>query len=99
MRYTILSFFVFLVVCALAQTPPLKAVMVSYKQDTPDSILDQAKDAIRQAGGVVTHDFKLIKGFAANAPAEVLNSVQAWGTEHEATIEEDQIVHALGGPS
>ena len=46
-----------LVTCALAQTQSQKAVMVSYKQNTPNSVLDRAKEAIRQAGGVVTHDF------------------------------------------
>lgn len=42
---------------ALAQTSPQKAVMVTYKQDTPDSVLEQAKEAIRQAGGIITHEF------------------------------------------
>ena len=44
-------------------------------------------------------NLELIKGFAANAPAEVLNSVQAWGTEYDANIEEDQTVHTLDGSS
>ena len=46
-----------LLVSVLAQTSPQKAVMVSYKQETPNSVLEQAKEAIRQAGGVITHEF------------------------------------------
>jgi hypothetical protein len=40
---------------------PQKAVIVSYPNDTPDSVLNQAKDAIKAAGGMVTHEYKLIK--------------------------------------
>ncbi|KAI9689454.1 MAG: hypothetical protein M1822_010105 [Bathelium mastoideum] len=99
MKLCILSSLAFLAASVLAQTAPQKAVMVTYKQDTPNSVLEQAKAAIEQAGGLVTHEFKLIKGFAASAPAEILESVQAWGTEHEARIEEDQTVYALGESS
>ncbi|KAI9711215.1 MAG: hypothetical protein M1820_002202 [Bogoriella megaspora] len=87
-----------LVACALAQTSSQKAVMVTYESDTPDSVIDKAKEAIEQAGGEITHTFKLIKGFAANAPSDILNTVEAWGTKFTAKVEEDQTVHALGGP-
>jgi hypothetical protein len=40
---------------------PQKAVIVSYPNDTPDSVLNQAKDAIKAAGGMITHEYKLIK--------------------------------------
>lgn len=40
---------------------PLKAVLVSYPQDTPDSVLDQAMNAIKDAGGMVTHQYTLFK--------------------------------------
>ena len=57
MRLEVFAFFAFLIACALAQTVPLKAVMVSYNQETPESVLDQAKQAIEQAGGIITHEF------------------------------------------
>lgn len=38
-----------------------KSVIVSYPEGTPDSVLDQAKDAIRQAGGQITHEYTLIR--------------------------------------
>lgn len=31
------------------------------KDDTPNSVLDKAKDAIKAAGGMITHEYKLIK--------------------------------------
>lgn len=92
---------------AIGATMPQKSVIVSYPDSTPDSIVDQAMDAIKQAGGVITHEYKLIKyasrsscgttlticrGFAAKAPAKVLEQVQTWGNDYQAVIEEDQMV-------
>lgn len=34
------------------------------------------------------------RGFAAKAPAQVLVTVQAWGNDYHAVIEEDQVVNA-----
>jgi hypothetical protein len=44
----------------------------------------------------VTHQYKLIKGFAAKAPAKVLETVQTWGNDYHAVIEEDQMVSVVG---
>jgi hypothetical protein len=55
--FTILSF----ITIVLAATMPQKAVIVSYPDSTPDSIVDQAKEAIIKAGGIITHEYKLIK--------------------------------------
>ncbi|KAI9754310.1 MAG: adenylate kinase [Chaenotheca gracillima] len=76
-----------------------KAVIVSYPSDTPDSVLDEAKDAIKTAGGMVTHEYKLIKAFAATAPAKALESVKALGSKYNAVVEEDQIVSIQGSGS
>ncbi|KAF2085794.1 hypothetical protein K490DRAFT_67391 [Saccharata proteae CBS 121410] len=84
-----------LAACVLAAAPH-RSVLISYPKDTPDHIVNQAKDAIVNAGGMITHEYKLIKGFAATAPAKVLESVQVWGAEYNALIEEDMEVHALG---
>lgn len=45
-------------VAAVAQQ---KSVIVSFPKDTPDHIVTQARDAIIAAGGVITHEYKLIK--------------------------------------
>lgn len=39
---------------------------------------------------------KLHRGFAAKAPAKILESVQAWGSEYNAVVEEDQMVQIVG---
>ncbi|KAH8657021.1 hypothetical protein BGZ60DRAFT_472438 [Tricladium varicosporioides] len=77
---------------AIGAAMPQKSVIVSYPDSTPDSIVDQAMDAIKEAGGLITHEYKLIKGFAAKAPAKVLEQVQTWGNDYQAVIEEDQMV-------
>ncbi len=38
-----------------------KSVIVTYPPETPDSIVDQAKKAVLDAGGIITHEYKLIK--------------------------------------
>lgn len=38
-----------------------KSVIVSYPADTPNSVLDQAKNAIKDSGGMITHEYQLIK--------------------------------------
>lgn len=45
----------------MAVVQPQKSVIVSYPDNTPDSVVDQAKDAIKAAGGFITHEYKLIK--------------------------------------
>jgi hypothetical protein len=43
-------------------------------------------------GGVITHKYNIIKGFAAHAPASVLEKVQALSDAFTAMIEEDGVV-------
>ncbi|CAK7198413.1 hypothetical protein SEUCBS139899_001074 [Sporothrix eucalyptigena] len=69
-----------------------KQVIVTYESNTPDWVLNEAKDAIRAAGGVITHEYNLIKGFAATAGEKVLESVQTMGSKYQALIEEDKVV-------
>lgn len=40
---------------------PQKAVIISYPDNTPDRIVSQAMDAIKAAGGIITHEYRLIK--------------------------------------
>ncbi|PMD39004.1 hypothetical protein L207DRAFT_490842 [Hyaloscypha variabilis F] len=96
MKLAIFSILALLTV-VMAAAQPQKAVIVSYPNDTPDSIIDAAKDAIVAAGGVITHEYKLIKGFAAKASAKVLDTVQTMGNDYHAVIEEDQMVSVVGG--
>jgi hypothetical protein len=60
MKIQIFSLFA-LITVALGATMPQKAVIVSYPDNTPDTVLDKAKDAIKAAGGMITHEYKIIK--------------------------------------
>lgn len=60
MKFTIFSILAMATV-ALAVATPQKAVIVSYPNDTPDSVVEQAKNAIKAAGGIITHEYQLIK--------------------------------------
>jgi len=73
---------------------PRKAVIVTYPTDTPDAVIEKAMRDIEDGGGTVTHQYKLFKGFAANAPVKALDAVQAEGSEFPATVEEDEMVTA-----
>ncbi|CAK7268298.1 hypothetical protein SEPCBS119000_002991 [Sporothrix epigloea] len=69
-----------------------KQVIVTYDSNTPDWVLNEAKDAIRAAGGVITHEYNLIKGFAATAGEQVLESIQTMGSKYQALVEVDKVV-------
>ena len=43
-------------------------------------------------GGIITHEYTIIKGFAAKASEQALDTVQALGKEHDITVEADQVV-------
>jgi hypothetical protein len=60
MKFATLSLLA-LATVALGATVPQKAVIVSYPDETPDYIISQAMDAIRDAGGMITHEYRLIK--------------------------------------
>lgn len=43
-------------------------------------------------GGKITHKYNIIKGFACDAPATVLEKVEVMDAKHKATVEEDGVV-------
>ncbi|KAJ9618485.1 hypothetical protein H2203_009082 [Taxawa tesnikishii (nom. ined.)] len=97
MKFYLHILFVVLLAAFAYAAAPQKQVVVSYPNDTPDSVVEQAKAAVREAGGIITHEYKLIKAFAANVPAKVVQSVQALGSKYNVVVEEDQVVTALNG--
>ncbi|KAF1353354.1 hypothetical protein BDV97DRAFT_346367 [Delphinella strobiligena] len=97
MKFTIHLLLIALFVVFAYASAPLKQVIVSYPNDTPDSVLEKAKAAIKEAGGVITHEYNIIKAFAANAPAKVLDTIKAMsGDQYAAEIEEDQVITVAG---
>lgn len=109
MKFPLLSLLLVILAAFAFAAGTQKSVIISYPESTPDSVLDQAKDAIRAAvslvprnavglltsrqGGIITHEYNLIKGFAAQVPDKILGTIQAWGAEYNALIEEDQVVY------
>ncbi|KAK6210884.1 hypothetical protein LQW54_005761 [Pestalotiopsis sp. IQ-011] len=70
-----------------------KSVIVTFPNDVASDVIDRAMSEIKKAGGVITHEYNLIKGFAAKAPQKVIESMSVWTTsEYHATIEEDQTI-------
>jgi len=96
MKLTLFSILAFVLMLVSGAALPQKAIIVTYPGVTPDSVLNQAMDEIRKVGGMITHEFKLIKGFAARAPLTVVDSIQTLGAQYNVVVEEDQIVNASG---
>lgn len=56
----------------LASAAPIekqKQVIVSYPNETPNWVIDQAMQAVRDGGGIVTNQFELIKYAISGASA------------------------------
>ncbi|QDS76832.1 hypothetical protein FKW77_003020 [Venturia effusa] len=83
-------------VAAVAQQ---KSVIISFPNSTPDNIVAQAKDAVIAAGGVITHEYNLFKGFACTASAKVFDTVHELTSAYQPTIEEDQIITVANNDS
>ncbi|KAF2753742.1 hypothetical protein EJ05DRAFT_514684 [Pseudovirgaria hyperparasitica] len=75
---------------ALAKPVSLKTVIVTFPDNTPGHIMQQAKDAIVEAGGRITHEYRIIKGFSALTSDKVLQSVSTQSLEYMPVYEEDQ---------
>jgi hypothetical protein len=52
---------VFLISAVAAAVQQQKAVIISYPSNTPSRVLDQAKKAVVKAGGMITHEYQIIK--------------------------------------
>ncbi|OJJ06383.1 hypothetical protein ASPVEDRAFT_45780 [Aspergillus versicolor CBS 583.65] len=69
------------------------SILVTYPKNTPDSVIDSAKDSVRKAGGTITHEYTLvIKGFSADAPEAAIQQISTESTEYKPNIEQDQPV-------
>lgn len=93
--------FLLVVLCALvalasAARLPFKAFIVSYPDETKWDVVSQAIGAVRNAGGKITHEYKIFKGFSCRVPPKIIETIKALGTEHGVTIEEDNMVSING---
>ncbi|KAG6360572.1 hypothetical protein INS49_011634 [Diaporthe citri] len=69
-----------------------KSFIISFPEDTADSVVSAAKKQIADAKGVITHEYTIIKAFAATAGEKVYESLQVWAQDTGAIVEEDQVV-------
>ncbi|KAJ5792220.1 uncharacterized protein N7503_008198 [Penicillium pulvis] len=74
----------------------LKSVIITFPKGTPSSVITQAKDSLVASGGIITHEYFLINGFAAEAPVNALQTLSTESTEYKPVIEEDKVVSANG---
>ncbi|KAK5936980.1 hypothetical protein PMZ80_010729 [Knufia obscura] len=90
MRFAILTFLFALLLSLALAAAPQKAIVVSFEDpDTPQSVVDEAMKAIKDAGGVITHEYNLFKGFAAKASETAIEAIHAMGDEYIPTVEQD----------
>ncbi|KAI7787194.1 endopeptidase inhibitor-like protein [Diaporthe eres] len=69
-----------------------KSFIISFPDDTADSVVTAAKKQIADAKGVITHEYTIIKAFAATAGEKVYESLQVWAQDTGAIVEEDKVV-------
>lgn len=75
-----------------ALVPAERQVLVTYAEDTPPSILQEAKDAVVAAGGKIMQEYSLIKGFAATVSNEIIDTITTLSNSHRPVVEEDGLV-------
>ncbi|KAK6514108.1 hypothetical protein TWF506_008531 [Arthrobotrys conoides] len=77
--------------------------VVSFKDGTPQNIIDFTVTNLREAGAEITHEFSIIKGFVIKATESAVKQFQGLEgytqiqAEWKPTIEEDGPVTAFGG--
>ncbi|RMY65033.1 hypothetical protein D0863_09402 [Hortaea werneckii] len=78
-------------------------------QNIMDEAMEEIRKAVRFAqrdhgiwtsltrgqGGMIEHEYSLIKGFVATGPAKIFETVKTMGEGHNVLVEEDKDVHAI----
>lgn len=96
MRFFLLALLMALVAIVSAVKEEQKPVLITFPDNTPPHEINRAMDVIREAGGMITHEYKLIKGFAASASSAALQTIKTLGEEFVPFIEEDSMVSIDG---
>lgn len=61
MKLSIVATLAAVLAVASGAVQPQKQVIVSYPDNTPDSVIEAAMHEIKAAGGVITHEYKIFK--------------------------------------
>ncbi|PWY78413.1 hypothetical protein BO94DRAFT_497593 [Aspergillus sclerotioniger CBS 115572] len=69
-----------------------ESILVTFPSGTPDSVVDGAKKSIVDAGGQITHEYTLLKGFSANAPEKAIQQMSTESAAYKPNIEKDLTV-------
>ncbi|EXJ80082.1 hypothetical protein A1O3_08368 [Capronia epimyces CBS 606.96] len=85
-----------LVASVLALPALQKPVIVQYPDDTPSSVIEKAIEEIKKDGGIITHEYSLIKGFAARVSEVTLTKISTMADAYVPYIENDYVVHVDG---
>ncbi|KAE8378722.1 hypothetical protein BDV26DRAFT_261087 [Aspergillus bertholletiae] len=64
-------------------------IVVTYPEDTPPSVLEDAMKSVISEGGLITHKFELINGFSADASESAVRQISAQSAKYNPTIEKD----------
>ena len=97
MRFAFVTFLVTIFfVMTTAAVVPMHSVIISFPAEAPDHLLQNAKDAVIAAKGKITHEYNIIKGFAAQLPKSAMETIQTMSTEYPALIESDGLVTTQG---
>ncbi|CAN8103500.1 unnamed protein product [Discula destructiva] len=84
-------------VMGIAAVDVQKSFLMSFSKDASDSSMNEAKQKIIDAKGTITHEYTLLKGFAATAGEKVYESLQVFAQDIGANVEEDLNVQVNGG--
>jgi hypothetical protein len=57
MRFATLSVLTALFAATTMAAAPQRSVIISFPNETPDHIVEEAKEGIRKAKGVITHEY------------------------------------------
>ncbi|KAJ1974585.1 hypothetical protein H4R35_003541 [Dimargaris xerosporica] len=75
-------------------TPQPNRFMVIFKKGTPDKVVQDSMDAVKQQGGTIHHEYtSLMQGYSATLPEGFTQQLQ--GHEHVHLIEPDSEVHTM----
>ena len=85
MKFYILSLLLALLAITVSAIAPQKAIIITYPKHTPDSVVQDAMKAIKEAGGVITHEYskseflRLIIDVIANNRFRSLQRIRSQG--------------------
>lgn len=92
MRFALAALFVAFFAAFAMAVAPLHSVIISFPADAPMDLLDRAKQSVRDAKYEITHEYNIIKGFAALVPESFLEGIRALSDEFPPLIEGDSIM-------